>query len=169
MVPKDLSQEMLPAQITTPGDLNRLIRELDDLDEYLNQAALRGSQEPSKLPQTSKALEELAALNSLQLLKPADRKTFKELLDKIKQQAPTIHFGFATAPSLTFLSKLVSWLRTNVHPQILIRVGLEPSIIGGCIVRTTNKQFDFTLRKHFIGKGPLLVKALAGREEAAKQ
>jgi len=165
MAPNDPSKEVLPDQITTPGDLNRLIRELDDLDEYLNQAALRSAQEPSRLPQTSKALEELAALNSLQLLKADDRATFKDLLAKIKQQAPTIHFGFASAPSLTFLSKLVSWLRTNIHPQILIRVGLEPSIIGGCIVRTTNKQFDFTLRKHFVGKHDLLVKALSGREE----
>jgi F0F1-type ATP synthase delta subunit len=167
MVPKDLSQGMLPDQITTPGDLNRLIRELDDLDEYLNQAALRSAQEPSRLPQTSKALEDLAATNSLQLLKPDDRKTFKEVLAKIKQQAPTIHFGFATAPSVTFLSKLVSWLRSNVHPQILIRVGLEPSIVGGCIVRTTNKQFDLTLRKHFVSKHELLVKAISGREESA--
>ena len=164
MVPKELSEEMLPAQITTPGDLKRLIRELDDLDEYLNQAALRSSQEPSKLPQTSKALEELAGLNSLKLLKPDDRKSFKEFLSKIQQQAPTIHFGFATAPSLTFLSKLVTWLRANVHPQILIRVGLEPSIVGGCIVRTTNKQFDFTLRKHFVLQHALLVKSLSGEE-----
>jgi hypothetical protein len=80
MVPKELSEEMLPPQITTPGDLNRLIRELDNLDEYLRQAALRSSQEPSNLPQTSKALEELAALNSLQLLKPDDRKIFKDFL-----------------------------------------------------------------------------------------
>ncbi len=121
MVPKDQAVEALPDQITTPGDLNRLIRELDNLDDYLNQAALRSSQEPANLPQTSKALEELAAAHSLQLLKSDDRKVFKDLLAEIKKTAPTIHFGFATAPSLTFLAKLVSWLRTNVHPQILIR------------------------------------------------
>jgi F0F1-type ATP synthase delta subunit len=103
-------------------------------------------------------------MNSLQLLKSDDRKAFKALLAQIKKAAPTIHFGFATAPSLTFLAKLVSWLRTNVHPQILIRVGLEPSIIGGCIVRSTNKQFDFTLRKHFLSKHDVLVKALSGVE-----
>jgi len=162
MVPKDPAVETLPDQITTPGDLNRLIRELDNLDEYLNQAALRSSQEPSHLPQISKALEEVASIHSLQLLKPDDRKTFKALLDEIKKSAPTIHFGFATAPSLTFLAKLVSWLRSNIHPQILIRVGLEPSIVGGCVVRTTNKQFDFTLRKHFVLQHDLLVKSLSG-------
>jgi len=166
MAPSESSKEVLPPQITTPGDLNRLIRELDDLDEYLNQAALRGSQEASKLPQTSRALEELATMNSLKLLQSNDRKAFKTLLDEIKHKAPTIHFGFASPPPLSFLNKLVSWLRSNIHPQLLIKVGLEPSIVGGCIVRTTNKQFDFTLRKHFILQHDLLLKSLVGEKES---
>jgi F0F1-type ATP synthase delta subunit len=165
MVPKESSAEVLPSQISTPGDLSRLIRELDNLDEYLNQAALRSSQDVSKLPQTSKALEELASMNSLNLLKTDDRKAFKELLDEIKKSAPTIHFGFATPPSITFLNKLVTWLRSNIHPQLLIRIGLEPSIVGGCMVRTTNKQFDFTLRKHFILKHDVLLQGITGSKE----
>jgi len=167
MVPKESSTEVLPSLISTPGDLSRLIRELDTLDDYLNQAALRSSQDVSKLPQTSKALEELASMNSLNLLKTDDRKAFKELLDEIKKNAPTIHFGFATPPSLTFLNKLVSWLRSNIHPQLLIKVGLEPSIVGGCMVRTTNKQFDFTLRKHFILKHDVLLQGITGSKETA--
>ena len=165
MAPKESASEVLPSQISTPGDLSRLIRELDDLNEYLNQAALRNSQEVSKLPQTSRALEELASMNSLNLLKTDDRKTFKAILDEIKKKAPTIHFGFATPPSITFLNKLVTWLRGNIHPQLLIRVGLEPSIVGGCIVRTTNKQFDFTLRKHFILKHDVLLQGITGSKE----
>ena len=167
MVPNESPSEVLPSQISTPGDLSRLIRELDNLDEYLNQAALRSSQEASKIPQTSRALEELASMKSFNLLKSDDRKAFKTLLDEIKKKAPTIHFGFATPPSLTFLNKLVAWLRSNIHPQLLIKVGLEPSIVGGCIVRTTNKQFDFTLRKHFILKHDLLVEGLTGSKEPA--
>jgi F0F1-type ATP synthase delta subunit len=166
MAPKESHQVILPSQVTTTGDLNRLIRELDTLDDYLNQAALRSAQEASKLPQTSRVLEELAASHSLQLLRPGDRKAFKAILGEIKQQAPTIHFSFASPPSLTFLNKLVTWLRTNIDTNLLLKIGLEPSIAGGCIVRTTNKQFDFSLRKHFVLQHDLLVNVLTGRKES---
>jgi len=41
---------------------------------------------------------------------------------------------------------------------------LQPTIAAGCIVRTTNKYFDFSLRQDFTDKRELLLKQIAGNE-----
>jgi len=160
MAPESNKSLQLPSQIITPGDLNRLIREVESIDDFLDQSAIRNAQETPRLPAVSKVLEEIASGNSLQLLKPEDRKTFKELLNNLKAVAPTIHLSFAAIPSPAFLNKLVTWFRTNIHPNVLLRIGLEPSIAGGCIIRTTNKQFDLSFRKHFMSEHDGLVNKL---------
>jgi hypothetical protein len=43
-------------------------------------------------------------------------------------------------------------------------VGVQPTIAAGCIMRTTNKYFDFSLRQDFEGKRDLLLEELKGQE-----
>ena len=54
----------------------------------------------------------------------------------------------------------MTWLRREIHPLVLMTVGLQPNIGAGCIVRTTNKYFDFSLRQDFANKRDLLQAAL---------
>ena len=62
----------------------------------------------------------------------------------------------------------MAWLRREIHPVVLLTVGLQPSIGAGCIVRSTNKQFDFSLREDFLKKHDLLMaKIVAGAETPA--
>jgi hypothetical protein len=42
----------------------------------------------------------------------------------------------------------------------LVRVGLQPNIGAGCVVRTTNKSFDFSLRRFFDSKHEFFMKKL---------
>ena len=60
--------------------------------------------------------------------------------------------SFSADPSVTFLTKLMTWLRQEIHPQVLLTVGLQPTIGAGCILRTTNRYFDFSLRQDFANK-----------------
>jgi hypothetical protein len=71
--------------------------------------------------------------------------------------------SFASDPSAVFTVKIVIWLRTNIHPYLLLQVGLEPRIAAGCIVRTPNKQYDFSLRRHFTDQREQLINAINGQ------
>jgi len=159
----------LPPQISSPGDLNRLLRELNALDDYLNQASLRSSKPESTLPQVNPMLDKLSIENGLNLLKPEDRQSLIDIITVIKTNAPSIHMSFASSPSPSFVIKLITWLRVNIHPYLLLRVGLEPNIAAGCILRTTNKQFDFSLRKHFESKHDYLVQEIIKLDGASNE
>lgn len=158
---------IVPDLIASPADVSRLRRELEALDEHLRQAALREAGEGSlKLPRTSRLLDELASSNQLNLLETATRQNLAGFLADIAQNAPVVTISFASDPSSAFLAKIVHWFRENVHPSVLVRVGLQPNIAAGCVVRTTNRYFDLSLRQHFQQNRQHLLAALEGQTTA---
>lgn len=150
----------LPLAVISPVDVGRLGRELAALDDYLSQAALRKSEEPPALPRTSKLLEELARQNGTNLLTKTERSLLLEFMQTVARQTPVLHFSFAADPSPAFLRQLIEWLRREIHPLVLVQVGLQPSIAAGCVLRTSNKYFDFSLRRHFTERRQELIDRL---------
>lgn len=151
---------ILPLTILTSVDLGRVNRELANIEDFSLQSAVRGAGKQPTLPRTSKGLEDLASRHELNLLVEADRQALRQILDELRLSAPILHMSFATDPSPSFLAKLVTWLRNEIDQNILLSVGLQPGIAAGCIVRTTNKYFDFSLRKHLEDKSKLLIDSL---------
>lgn len=151
----------LPQRLVTTVDLARVMRELKMLDDWLNQAALRETGKPVSPPKTSATLEDVAMTNDISLLESTDRQKLLVLLKVFSDHAPKIHMSFAVEPSAAFLQRMISWLRTNINPLILLDVGLQPTLAAGCTVRTTNKLFDLSLRHRFVDSRPLLVESIA--------
>lgn len=162
------TQIKLPERLVGSVDLSRALRELKDLDEWLNQMALRQPGQPMKLPKTSATLDELAALNEASLLDPKHREHLVMILNAFSAHAPRIHMSFAAEPSAAFIGKIVFWLRTNINPVILLEVGLQPTIAAGCTVRTSNKIFDMSLRHRFTDNRRMLVEKIIGDQSSAK-
>jgi F0F1-type ATP synthase delta subunit len=156
---------ILPLTVITAVDLGRLSRELEALEDFTLQSAVREAGKQPSLPRTSRGLEEMASQADFNLLKEEDRKKLKNQIDELKKTAPVLHFSFAADPAPAFLTKLITWLRTEIHPAALISIGLQPGIAAGCVVRTRNKYFDFSLRKHLSEQSKLLSQAL--REKPA--
>ncbi len=157
MEPKTLK---LPVSIITPTDLGRLLRELAVVDEELLQLGLRQPGTQVKLPKTTLLMDELVSLNKLSLLQKDDRARLKRSLETVRQRHKVIHISFSAEPSVNFLVKLMVWLRREVDPYILVTIGLQPSIAAGCVVRTSNKVFDFSLRENFAKNRGLLRQAI---------
>ncbi len=150
----------LPTLVFGLVEVRRLARELEALEDFMRQATLRDAGKQAALPRVSRLLDALATDNNLQLLKAADRAQLTAFLQAVQEQAPNLHISFAIDPSSSFTAKMVTWLRANIHPYALIEVGLQPTIAAGCIVRTTNKVFDFSLRNRFADAQGLLIKSL---------
>jgi len=141
-------------------DVQTLINELTALDEFLRQAAIRQGGTAVNLPKSGQMLEDLSQANHLNLLQQPDRDRLNAYLKTLLESAPLIHMSFTLDPPPLFTQKLVVWLRQNIHPQVLLQIGLNPTIGAGCVLRTTNKYFDMSLRQRFANQRQLLAKQL---------
>lgn len=158
---------VLPLGVITRSDAGRLLREMEAIEDFLEAAAIRKPGTTLQLPKTSPLLEEFMSTNNLNSLQTDNRQYALALLKNLHSQAPVVHISFATSPSPLFLQKLITWMRQQIHPQLLLHIGLQPTQAAGCVVRTTNKYFDFSLRQRFTDKRELL-SALLRQDETAK-
>lgn len=160
--PESGASLVLPYSVVGRVDAGRLLREMQALDEFLTQAAIREPGTPMSLPKTSRLLDETILDNKLNMLRDDERSRLLRFLTDVYNGAPTIHISFSSDPSPAFLLKLVTWLRRQIHPLVLLQVGLQPNMGAGCTVRTTNKYFDFSLRHRFLEKRDTLAEYLRG-------
>lgn len=163
----DLSQLQLPTSIVGHSDVGHLLNEAEAVDNFMQQAAIRETGTPMQLPKTSKLLDELVEANKLNLLEAADRKTLLNLLKAVRTKAPVLHMSFNGDPSPVFLQRLITWVRQQLHPFALLQIGLNPTIGAGCVVRTSNRFFDFSLRHQFSEQRALLIHNLRGIADTA--
>ena len=157
----------LPLEVVGPVDVGRLLRELETIDNTLLEMGIRSGGTQPAVPKTSHMMERVIEFNKLNLLQEADRKQLQQLLVTVKERAPLLHISFSSDPTPVFIEKLMTWLRREIHPVVLLTIGLQPNIGAGCIVRSTNHYFDFSLRQDFMKKRDLLMSKLAAEEKPA--
>lgn len=145
--------------IITPLDLGKIQRELFAIDRFLTAGSDRSP--GGKMPYSSPELKQIIDKSTLNLLKAEDRTQLINRLQFVRRTAPKVQISFASEPSKQALRPLVRWFRENGHPNTLISVGVQPSIAGGCVVRTASKEFDFSLQKYFKESSPILAQNLA--------
>ncbi|QQS18683.1 hypothetical protein IPL68_01170 [Candidatus Saccharibacteria bacterium] len=159
MAPETQAAPVLPVGVVGMIDLGRLIRELERLEAKLSSDKIRtGSY--VQLPKLSALMDQLAETNKLDLRDAHARTSLLAFLKLLRKEAPRVHMSFSADPTPDFLMKLTTWLRTQVHPHVLVAIGLQPGIGAGCVLRTTNHYFDMSLRKTFTEKREILMKRL---------
>lgn len=164
----DDTQFGLPPSLIGRTDISRLLREIEQVDNELETQLIRNPEKPLAIPSMSKALVDTTTLNNIDVANNAERKRLLTSLREAKDKAPVVHITFAADPEPATLSQLIVWIRENLHPRALIGVGLQPRIVGGCIVRTPDHIYDFSIRKRFQEQRAVLETALheaiAGRK-----
>ncbi|PID98957.1 hypothetical protein CSA80_02425 [Candidatus Saccharibacteria bacterium] len=160
MAPENLrNAPVLPTGVVGMVDLGRLIRELERIEAVIKSDEIRSGADV-RLPKFSALLDQLAEANRLDLRDAHTRHSLLEFLKILRKDAPKLHVSFSADPSPVFLAKLMLWLRTHVHPHVLVAVGLQPGIGAGCVLRTTNRYFDMSLGKTFADKRTLLMQRM---------
>lgn len=159
----------LPNDVVSPTDIYRLLREIEMLDEFFRQAQIRTGGTPQAPPRYSRLLDSVVTLNEVNLLEEHQRQELVDVFQHIAQTSPVLHMSFSVDPPGAYVQKIVAWLRENLQDDILLRVGLQPNIGAGCVVRTTNHAYDFSLRKFFDSKreyfGQKLHEAVAAQDK----
>jgi len=157
-----MEQLKLPVSLVSKGDVQRLLRELNALNDFFVGAAVRQPGQSVVMPKTSKNLDQLATDNKRNLFEEPARKQLYADLENLLSNAPDLHISFASEPTPRALEPLIRWMRDNLHPQVLVSVGYQPAIAAGCVLRTPNKVFDMSMGAHLRKQTPLLMKFLSG-------
>ncbi|HSX48330.1 MAG TPA: F0F1 ATP synthase subunit delta [Candidatus Nanoarchaeia archaeon] len=80
------------------------------------------------------------------------------LADWLKK--PVVHLTFAVPPTVGIKADMVKWFRKEISPDILVRFSINRNIIGGLVVRTTGRIYDFSFRKQFLAHQNLIPEIL---------
>jgi hypothetical protein len=152
----------LPTSVLNQGDILRLMREINTMDDFFVAAKARQPGTPLQPPKTSRILDQLAQGNGLNLIDANQRQNLYKNLESLAKNAPSLHISFASEPTPRALEPILVWLRENIHPQILLQVGYRPAIAAGCVLRTPNKIFDMSLGVHLQKQVPVLMKLIGG-------
>lgn len=153
---------ILPPTVVSDGDINRLVRELDSLNDFFMSAAARKGGTTVQPPRVTRILNTIATESKLNLLDEKHRQSLAGELKAIQNTAPVMHISFATEPSPQALERILVWMRAKIHPYALLQVGLQPTIAAGCVLRTPNKVFDMSLRSYLDRQRGYLVELVRG-------
>jgi len=163
MAQPKLNVATLPVYIIGKPQLRGILRELQYMDDVLHQQKLVSSVEAAasaNVAAGSRGLSELALSRGYRLDSGEDRRQMVKDVQSLIETAPEYHISFASEPPVRKLQQLTQWFRENVHPQLLIQVGLQPPITAGCVVRTGNSVIDLSLRRSFDAAFPALLKEI---------
>lgn len=159
---------VLPPSVVSKVDLARLMSELERVDNDLTAAAVRAKTggSSSDVAPISAQLNDFLVQNELKLDDARERGELIKQMRLLKDKAPVIHMTFAVNADPDSLHQLAQWLRTSIHPQAVIGVGLQPALVAGVYLRTPNHVKDLSLRAKLEASRGLLLKeveALRGR------
>jgi len=157
----------LPNSIISYADITRLMREINGLNDFFVDAKSRTAGTAMQLPKITRTMDQLARENAANLLKDDERTRLMKGLDEISNRAPKFHISFAVEPSPRALERILVWMRQNIHPQVLLQVGLQPAIAAGCTLRTTNKVFDMSLRANLKKQSGYLTQLIKGAADGS--
>jgi F0F1-type ATP synthase delta subunit len=160
----DYSTFIVPPSTVSKIDVSRLVHEVEWIDSELTtksvhfKVGIRKHIEPVLSEQLADFLEQ----NNIELMELAsrDRSSLVKQLRLLKDKVPVIHMTFATTADSESLQKLSAWIRESIHPQAVITVGLQPSLVAGVYMRTPNHVHDFSLRSKLEASHGVLVKEL---------
>lgn len=159
---KTYADFILPPNVVSKIDVARLVNEVEKIDNELTAVAVRtktGISQPTQSVQ-SEQLTEFIHQNNLDLSNSRERSDLIIQLRQLKDKVPVIHMTFAVVADPESLQQCVQWLRTSIHPQAVIVVGLQPALVAGVYLRTPNRVHDLSLRAMLASSHDLIVKDL---------
>lgn len=158
----------LPLSVLSRRDVSHLAGELEQIDNEVTTARVRAKTGVNQVPQVtlSQPLIDFLMLNQFEIKTERARAELIKHLHILKENVPVMHLTFATTADQESIRELTAWLRSEIHPQSVIEVGLQPSLIAGVCVRTPNRVHDFSMRAVLQSGRAVIKKDLEALREA---
>lgn len=158
----DHASFQLPSLLVTRADVARMVAEAERVDNHMTAAVTREKVGGAAVADMalSEAFTAFLEQNSLSLESGQQRSELIRQLRLLKDALPVIHMTFATPADHESLQQVVAWLRSSIHPQAVVLAGLQPSLVAGVYVRTTNHVHDLSLRHAVQSQRHMLVEKI---------
>lgn len=148
---------ILPTSIATKRDVLRM-QQL--LEQYLEELLRAEAASSATLPTVPAEIVQLCAINTIHTLNTQETEKLKKQCAQLLETSPLVHIALSTEPDEKALTRFVEWFRREIHPSCLLQISVQPSIAGGCVVRTGSLIYDFSFRHMLLVSQQKLTEAL---------
>ncbi|MDD3035686.1 MAG: F0F1 ATP synthase subunit delta [Candidatus Saccharimonadaceae bacterium] len=144
----------LPDSLSSPQDLTDLLLEIKEYSKWKSHNDIlkrAGSKRTTKPPEISKTAGEV--INGWSKDKSLDKNGLDSLIETLNSysvKAPRINITLAAPPSGELRKKLVGWCRNNITPNILVTFDFNKTILGGIVLRSGSKIYDWSFKKQIM-------------------
>ena len=146
----------LDPSVSSPQDLKTLVLEVREYAKWFahNYIKMRvHAKNTTKAPEISPAAS--AVIREWAGGKTPTTKSFDELiatLEAYARTAPLLTITLAAAPTTGLKKTLVGWCRENIAPNILINFQFNSTLLGGMVVRSGSRVFDWSFRRTILAE-----------------
>ncbi|MBA3679304.1 hypothetical protein H0W80_03915 [Candidatus Saccharibacteria bacterium] len=105
-------------------------------------------------------LQEFTQANNISVFTTTTQANLASYFKRLLQSAPQISLVMAALPNSEEQAELIGWLRSHIHPQAFMHIAQNSDLLAGCIVRTDNMVYDFSLRSSLFAQSDSLAMRL---------
>ncbi len=144
----------LPDGVSSPGDLADLIQETQTYVRWFVHESIKkrvvtkySADTPLKSPYVAELLRDWHGG------KQPTRQSLDDLLATLKtyqNTAPNLTITLAAPPTSGIKTTLVGWCRSNIAPHVLVSFQFNSALLGGMIVRSGSRVFDWSFRRQLL-------------------
>jgi hypothetical protein len=148
----------LPEEVYSVDQILAVSEELHSYSVYLTAKRVQGAKaEPFNL---SSRAEAAVALIPQEQQTDAGIEAYRLELEHLATTAPAVTLVLAAQAKPGLKQELVNWLRTNVHPDLLVNFRANPNIAGGVVIRTISHVYDCSFRQALLAHPEKFTEAL---------
>lgn len=142
----------LDSTVCSPQDVQGLVDELRAYARWFSHNSVKqrlkvrghGTAEPELSPAGRALVRELKPVSATSL------DNLLATLDTYKSKAPLVTITLAAPPAPGIKKSLVSWCRDNLAPNVLVNFQFNAALLGGLVVRTGSRVFDWSFRRQIL-------------------
>lgn len=138
----------LPSSVASQQDLGALEREVREYARWFAHEAIKkrsGVKHASEPPALSTGAKEL--------VRGAEQAQLEEIIETLKTYAtgaPSITITLAAPPPNSLKTTLIAWCRENIAPNILVNFRFNSALLGGMVVHSGSRVFDWSFRRQVL-------------------
>jgi ATP synthase delta (OSCP) subunit len=142
--------------VSSPQDLKSLTLEIREYAKWFAHNYIKKrvharniSKEPELSPAASAVMRQWSAGKEL------TTKGLDELiatLEEYARSAPLLTITLAAVPPAGLKKTLVGWCRDNIAPNVLVNFQFNSTLLGGMVVRSGSRVFDWSFRRQILAE-----------------
>lgn len=157
---------VLPHSIASAQDLAAVIRDVQTYAKWASNELIKqkvaGKSAGPQPDISSEAAEIIRTWNSGKPITQTSIDDLLKALEEHKKTAPTITITLAAIPSGDVKTKLASWCRQEIDPNVLVSFRLNRNILGGMVVSYGSHIHDWSFRRLLLEPKRQFSEVLAG-------